>query len=166
MPGRPPLGPACALAVLLAGCSSGDLPPLAVPAGPGPQQTLVPTAAADVTAAQCAGLLDRLPGQIDPGVVRRAVRGDPRAAAWGDPPVVLRCGAEAVFDDGASVGVNGLDWVVTDIGPGFRWTTLGRAVPVSVEIPESYANGAELVNPLGAPILAAIDPAPEASPPT
>jgi len=79
-----------------------------------------------------------------------------RTAAWGQPAVVLRCGAEPGNPDENPLGVNGVDWSVRDIGPGFRWTTFGRAVPVSVEIPDAYPNSAELVNPLATALLGAL----------
>lgn len=114
--------------------------------------------------AACARLLAALPDEIDPGVTRRQVLGDPAAAAWGDPPVVLRCGAPAKSAAGGAVNVNGVDWAVRGISDGFRWTTLDRAVPVSVEIPARYANGAELVNPLATALLATLPAAPSPAP--
>ena len=70
------------------------------------------------------------------------------AAAWGDPPVILQCGVPAPDRPEEEVVINGVTWSVRDIGAGFRWTTVGRAVNVAVEIPDAYANGAEIVNPL------------------
>ncbi len=118
---------------------------MAVPARPG--------SAAD--APRCAALLAALPDEIDPGVARRPVEGDREAAVWGDPPVVLRCGVTGATPQ-LPVGVNGVDWEVRDSGPGFTWTSIGLVVNVSVDIPDAYANGAELVNPLAAPMLATL----------
>ena len=84
---------------------------------------------------------------------RRPVEGTPgRLAAWGDPPVTLECGVTLPERPEEPVSVNGVLWSVRDIGAGFRWTTTGRTVDVAVEIPDAYENGAELVNPLAAPI--------------
>ena len=106
------------------------------------------------TAQTCTRLVAALPEEVDPGVERRDVVGDPtRAAAWGDPPVTLECGVPPPERPDEPVIVNGVRWSVRDIGPGFRWTTSGLRVNVAVEIPDAYRNGAEIVNPLAAPLL-------------
>ena len=105
----------------------------------------------------CRALLEALPEEIDPGVRRRPVEGTPpRLTAWGDPPVTLECGVALPDRPEEPVIVNGVTWSVRDIGPGFRWTTTERSVNVAVEIPDAYDNGAELVNPLAAPIEQAL----------
>ena len=132
-----------------AGCTSTPSPapeatgPVDLPA---PTRPLTPTAAA-----ACARLLELLPGEIDPGVGRRPVDG-PRAA-WGDPAVVLECGVAAGDPADPPASINGLEWTVRDTGAGFLWSTLRLGVNVSVAIPDAYENGAELVNPLAAPVL-------------
>jgi hypothetical protein len=99
-------------------------------------------------------LLEALPAELDPGVERRTLAGDSaRLAAWGDPPVVLECGAGLPDRQEEEVTVNGLAWTVRDSGAGYRWTTRELVVPVAVEIPDAYDNPAELVNPLAAPLL-------------
>jgi len=101
----------------------------------------------------CAALLAALPDEIDPGVRRRAVTTDPaRTAAWGDPAVTLECGVPEPDRPDQPAQVNGVVWSVRDIGAGFRWTTAELAVFVAVDIPDAYQNGAELVNPLAAPL--------------
>jgi len=165
VPRRPPL--TRLLAVLLlgaAGCSSST------PAPPATRPVSPPAASATVTPAElaiCRTLLDALPGEIDPGVQRRAVEGDTgRFAAWGDPVVLLECGSLPGDPGEPPAIVNGVSWTVRDIGPGFRWTTVGLRPTVAVDIPDSYENGAELVNPLAAPLLATVlpEPSPAASP--
>ena len=92
---------------------------------------------------------------------RRPVEGTPqRQAAWGDPPVTLECGVALPERPEEPVIVNGVRWSVRDIGPGFRWTTTDRTVAVAVEIPDTYDNGAELVNPLTAPVEQTLPKAP------
>ena len=103
--------------------------------------------------------------EIDPGVERRPVEGDPgRFAAWGDPAVLLECGSVPGDPGEPPAIVNGVSWTVRDIGAGFRWTTLGLSPTIAVDIPDSYENGAELVNPLAAPILATVRPGPSPAP--
>ena len=105
----------------------------------------------------CGRLFEALPDEVDPGVSRRPVRGDDRlTAAWGEPPVTLTCGGAAPDRPDQPVVVNGVAWTVRDIGPGFEWTTSGRAVNIVVQIPDAYANGAEIVNPLSGPVADAI----------
>ena len=105
----------------------------------------------------CRALLDGLPDEIDPGVTRRTVEGDPgRTAAWGDPPVVLRCGVAESDRPEEPAQVNGVLWSVRDIGAGYRWTTQDRVPAVSVDVPDAYENVAELVVPLAEPVLQAV----------
>ena len=146
------------------GCTSEGNEPAPAATGPVPAPSGAVVASPEVLAA-CAELLDALPSEIDPGVGRRPVEGGARFAAWGDPPVLLECGAPAGDPDEAPVIVNDVAWSVRDVGAGFRWTTSALAVTVSVEIPDSYENGVELVNPLAAPILATLPLAPSPSPP-
>ena len=107
----------------------------------------------------CAALAAALPVEVDPGVRRRPVTGDDSlTAAWGDPPVTLECGVPDPDRPDEPVTVNGVGWSVRDVGAGYLWTTRDLAVNVAVEIPDGYENGAEIVNPLCAPILAALEP--------
>jgi hypothetical protein len=149
---------------LLPACTSSDEPapaatgPVAVPsAGP-------PLPPADARA--CAALVEALPDEVDPGVRRRPVEGDDaRSAAWGDPPVVLRCGVTESDRPEEPAQVNGVLWSVRDIGAGFLWTTQDRVPVVSVEVPDAYPNVAEIVNPLAEPVRQAVPlPSPAPSP--
>ena len=136
------------LLAAVAGCTSPS------PTDGGPVALPAPSTSLDAAAASaCAALLEALPDEIDPGVTRRPVEAAPdRLTAWGDPPVTLECGVALPDRPEEPVIVNDVMWSVRDIGPGFRWTTTDRAVNVAVEIPDAYDNGAELVNPLAAPI--------------
>jgi hypothetical protein len=52
-----------------------------------------PTSTAAPVVSACAALIASLPDELDTGVRRRPVTGDDtRTAAWGDPPITLRCG--------------------------------------------------------------------------
>jgi hypothetical protein len=151
---------AVAAVLLLAGACTFDDPP---PAASGPVAVPAPSASLSAQAAAgCSALVAALPDEIDPGVRRRPVEGDAeRTAAWGDPAVVLQCGVEPPDRPEEPAQVNGVLWSVRDVGAGFRWTTEDLAVPVAVEIPDAYDNGAELVNPLAEPLL---DTLPRATP--
>jgi Protein of unknown function (DUF3515) len=55
-------------------------------------------------------------------------------AAWGEPPVVLRCGVEPVGPTtDACLDAAGVDWVRSG---GLRYTTYGRQPAVEVRLPE------------------------------
>jgi hypothetical protein len=92
------------LAALLSGCATA---PLAVD---------VPEVSGE-DAAACRDLVSALPDEVD-GRERREVTGaDGRAAAWGDPAIVLRCGVPrpADFTDTATcIRANGTGWYVPD----------------------------------------------------
>jgi len=82
----------------------------------GPLSVSVPDAAPD-DAASCRDLVAALPDVVD-GRERREVTGaGGRAAAWGDPAIVLRCGVPqpAGFTDTATcIEANGTGWYVPD----------------------------------------------------
>jgi hypothetical protein len=103
----------------------------------------------DLTGAQqrtCTTLVDALPQQVD-GADRRAVEPtDAPAAAWGDPPIVLRCGVPMPeeFDEFATCQeTNGVGWFIPDEEitgepTAVTMTTIGRDVNVEVELPEDH----------------------------
>jgi hypothetical protein len=95
----------CALIVLcLAGCA------------PGTVAVDVPEMSAD-DAAACRDLVAALPAEVDGQERREVGGGDGRAAAWGDPAIVLRCGVPRPpdFTDTATcIEVNGTGWYVPD----------------------------------------------------
>jgi hypothetical protein len=127
----------------------------------------VPVPSPGAARALCADLVAALPQRVDPGVERRPVAGDETVtAAWGDPPVTLQCGVPAPDRPEEEFIVNDVLWTVRDIGPGFRWTTSGRELHVAVEVPDAYANGAELVAPISDAVRAAVPalPAPVPTP--
>ena len=98
-------------------------------------------------AAACRALVEALPGRVD-GARRRAV--DPAdahtSAAWGDPPIVLRCGVGRAegFDRFATCQeVNGVGWFVpeeqfTGEPVEVTMTTIGRRVNIEVVLPEEH----------------------------
>jgi hypothetical protein len=152
-PSRGLLSAALLAGALLTGCGSDE-----PPSTPPPVHVPVP-AVDDGQRRACTSLAGALPQEIDPGVRRRAVSGDSTlTAAWGDPPVILTCGVAPADEAQELLSVNGLEWSVQDTGGAVRWTTQGLPVAVAVEVPDHYANGAELVNPLAAPILRTLGP--------
>jgi hypothetical protein len=69
------------------------------------------------------------------GLPRRDTTGQ-STAAWGDPPVVLRCGvAPPGPTTQACETVAGVDWVVARSDERVTYTTYGREPAVEVELP-------------------------------
>ena len=122
------------LAGTLAGCGSGTVE-VQVPPVSGPVAT------------RCAGLLKALPRSVadqDRRAVSTAAHG--YAAAWGDPPIVLRCGVpkpKGLNRFATCQQVNGVGWFVPpqqiDRGPGpITMTSIGIQPRVQVQLPGDY----------------------------
>ena len=110
---------------MLAGCTGA--PDVSVPVPDGP-------------AAGCGRLHDALPRSLD-GRDRADTRpSSTRTAAWGDPPVVLRCGVgrpEGLTATSQVIEVNGVEWFLTEPAPPYVFTTVGRGTYVQVRVPRS-----------------------------
>lgn len=132
-----------------------DLPVLEVPVPP-------VTPAAD---ANCPALMTDLPIQLA-GLESRRVRSDtPYAYAWGEPPVVLRCGVErpAGFVLGSGlIQLNQVQWFVDTSDPDqYVWTAVDRPVYVELTVPASLDSEVAIaVSPLIASTLPAQEPQP------
>ena len=112
----------------------------------------------------CAALLAAVPEELDPGVTRRPVTGDAtRTAAWGEPPITLRCGVPLPDQGQTPLVINGLAFVTKETGDTVLYTTQARSVNVALEIPTAYENQGDVVIPLVEPILRTL-PEPEAAP--
>ncbi len=89
----------------------------------------------------CAALLAALPERVL-DQAQRKVRPAGFSAAWGDPPVVLRCGVPQPAGLTASsecIEVNDVGWFDEPGAGGRIYTTIGRAVFVEVTVPSAYA---------------------------
>lgn len=116
------------LLLVLLGCSR----PVPVEAGPG---------AADPS---CAQVLVQLPAELR-GDDRRETTGQ-STAAWGDPPVELRCGVEPLGPTtDPCVPVGEVDWVLREDSGDTTYTTYGRVPAVELRLPGTNPDGADLV---------------------
>jgi hypothetical protein len=91
------------------------------------------------SALDCAALLGDLPPRVA-GQARRLVAGK-IAGAWGDPPIVLRCGVEkpaSLRPTSPCHEVNGVGWLAERQSDGYLFTTIGRKHYVSLEVPGDY----------------------------
>lgn len=123
--------------MLLLGCGGSAPVSVSPPAPSGPAATL------------CGRLHERLPYSLGSGLEGRPT--DPQSpytAAWGDPPVTLRCGvnepAGFVVGGPQPIGVDGVVWFFERRGGELRATTVDRIVAVEVDLP-SGQNGELLV---------------------
>ncbi|TQN30682.1 uncharacterized protein DUF3515 [Haloactinospora alba] len=115
---------------------------LTVLAGCAADTAEVPAPSPDAeTAELCRTLVQRLPDTVV-GQERVATRPDSdHVAAWGDPPVAVRCGVERPTElapDSHLRTVNGIAWFPE---PGDRptlFTAVGREAYVELDVPPSY----------------------------
>jgi hypothetical protein len=143
------LAAVAALVLAAAGCTAG---------GPSAVQVDAPAAPAEA-AGQCADLLAALPDEVA-GQERRDVEPEQAtAAAWGDPAILLTCGAVMPDDfEGTSScqEVNGVGWYVPeeqyDEGNDVVMTTIGRSPVVQVRLPAEYRPPAKAMVDLAGPI--------------
>jgi hypothetical protein len=106
-------------------------------------QTPVPTGAA---VGICRSLVRSLPGSVADQPRRTVDDRGGYAAAWGDPPIVMRCGVPRPrgFDKFATCQVaNGVGWFIPESQIVGRpvdvlMTTVGRRVNVEVAVPSEY----------------------------
>jgi len=121
-----------ATAVLAAGCS-------------GPVEVETP-AVTGKEAGTCAALVEALPGSVDDAEQRTVEPSDAPAAAWGDPPIVLRCGVPKPeeFDEFSTCQeTDDVGWFIPDDQMTGRpeaitMTTIGRSVNVEVTLPPEH----------------------------
>ena len=130
---------------MLAGCGAGTVTvALPTPAPPG------------AVLEQCARLVNYLPPTLH-GQKSRVVRPrSPLVHAWGDPPIVMRCGVPrpAGYDPASAqtATVDGVSWFQHIESTQVRWTAIRKTVNVELVVPRSYeAQGGFLVE-LGASI--------------
>ena len=92
----------------------------------------------------CAALTTHLPGTVDGRDRRETEPPDGPVAAWGDPPVVLRCGVPRPASLTATsevVVVDDVEWFLQP-GSAYVFTTVGRAANVEVRVPASVQRAA------------------------
>lgn len=113
-----------ALVLTLSGCSAAvDVTP---PAGAG--------------SSACAAAARAWPQTVS-GLKRRDTTSSSAAvAAWGDPPVIARCGMPVLAPTAdPCLEVNGVGWVQTNLSDGTKFTTFGTDPAIEVLVPAAYA---------------------------
>ncbi|MGH3322538.1 MAG: DUF3515 domain-containing protein [Streptosporangiaceae bacterium] len=133
---------AAACVSLVAGCGQG-----AVRVNP-------PTSAGEAAAA-CRALHDHLPREVMGKDRRSTEPRSPYVAAWGDPPIVLRCGVRrpaALTPTSQLAVVNGVSWLPIPERHPRRLVTVGRAAYVEVLVPKTYQPPANTLVDLAGPV--------------
>lgn len=106
----------------------------------------------------CPRLVTALPGRLGRLPARQVKGARTSAAAWGDPPVILRCGVPPRIAPASQIVVlNGVEWFTDVDNTGVTWTTAGRRVNVQVRVPGRYDSQG--------PLLSGVSPAVESTVP-
>ncbi|WP_165368080.1 DUF3515 domain-containing protein [Phytoactinopolyspora endophytica] len=90
----------------------------------------------------CTSLLDDLPETIGDAVRRDVDPDSVPAAAWGQPPIVLRCGVDlpAAYQlDAQLLDIDGVGWFAEEADGGTFFTATDRETMVEVAVPDDYA---------------------------
>ena len=113
---------------VLTGCGSAKV---AVPV-PTPNPTI---------ASACREIVKAMPSTVD-GQERRSVADSSQlTAAWGDPPITLRCGVDSPANlkpESSIMAINGVDWFPEQLTAGYRFTTVNSAIFIEVTVPDKY----------------------------
>lgn len=88
----------------------------------------------------CRAVADTWPTTVagQPRVATTTASGS--VAAWGDPPIVARCGLPMPApstDD--CIAADGVDWLATRLEDGMRFLSYGRTPAIEVLVPSGYA---------------------------
>lgn len=116
------------------------------------------------TTRPCTSLVDAAPEVVSDAVRRDVEPPSPGVAAWGDPPIILRCGVpEPVVDPTSNVfDVAGVTWVPVSGEGGTYFYTVGRTAVLEVAIPDDYAPEAEVLVDLAPAVVLTVEKVSEA----
>jgi hypothetical protein len=95
-------------------------------------------------ARSCPPFLAAVPLRLTDLAARPVDSPSPFVAAWGEPPVLLRCGVVRPrgFVVGAqTIAVNGVTWYPEPQGNRTVWTAVDRPVYIELSVPTGYASG-------------------------
>lgn len=113
-------------------------------------------ASGDATA--CLALIAHLPGNVRGLVQRPVTAGQEQNSAYGQPPIMLRCGGvplPSLAPDATIWNLSGICWYAETSQPdATTWTTLDRRVPVAITLPSKYEGQGDWVQEFTGPIVA------------
>lgn len=107
----------------------------------------------------CADLVTGLPEVVDDAVRREIDPPQPGVAAWGQPPIILRCGVPeptGLDPTSAVLDVSGVGWRALDGEGGTFFYSDDRAVVVEVAVPDDYAPEAQVLVDLADAVLGSV----------
>lgn len=100
----------------------------------------------DVTGAPsdptCASFLASLPVKIAEQTMRETTPSTATAAAWGDPPIIVRCGVaepRTLVSTSSLIEVESVTWFPEALTNGTLFTSVGRSPRIEVSVPRDYA---------------------------
>jgi hypothetical protein len=124
------------------------------------------------TEAECAALHAKLPTDVEGDHLRGTVPHSTQTAAWGFPATTLRCGVAepaAITVGGPdytpvanrydNVGLDGqghVNWFLSPVSGGWRFTTTDRAVYIEIFVPGPYQSSENSLVDLAGPIVSTI----------
>jgi hypothetical protein len=133
------------------------------PRASGPVAVSLPGTVNERTETVCRALLAKLPKLLGTSAGRPVTPAAAveRAAAWGDPAIVLRCGVGApatAKGTGQVLNFDGVDWLISDDADHAQIVrAVGREVSVELDVPGAYAgHAASLLGPLTEPLTSTV----------
>jgi hypothetical protein len=127
-----------------------------------PVEVAAPASPAPDVATACAAFTAALPAEVSTVGERRDVTPDSDlTAAYGDPPVGVRCGVpdpSALEPRSTLVTVDGIDWLPEELTGGWRLTSVGRTANVELTVPTEQGPAPSVAADL-APTITATLPA-------
>lgn len=108
----------------------------------------------------CQDLQAQLPDALATVGSRRASTPEsPLTAAYGDPPVAIRCGVPepaALTPTSLLVTVDGVDWLPEELTGGWLLTTVGRVANVEITVPTAQGPAPSVAADLSGVIIRAV----------
>jgi hypothetical protein len=115
---------------------------------------------------ECAALTKALPHTVGNETRRDTNPSSPLTAAWGDPPITLRCavpepqilrpGSKTYNPTADEAYLNGVAWLIEKTGDGYRFTAAQRAVYIEVDVPSAYNPETSPLIDLSAAVIKAV----------
>ena len=105
--------------------------------------------------AACMAWTEDLPRRVAGQDTRTVEPAGALAGAWGDPPILARCGVAkpaGLRPTSTCHVVNGVGWHARRDEGGFVFTTIGRRASVEVAVPETYEPAASALVDLAASV--------------